>query len=65
MTHLIIYPGGKTNLPQPKVKPRGSLPQTILDLKIARFDLLDGFVLLNSEAPKPWSAQGRNLAAHA
>ena len=65
--HVIFYPGGRTNLPQPRSVSRGNGLQTILDLKIGRFDLAGGTFLVESpgEAPRisPWSAQGRELKA--
>ena len=68
--HLIVYPDGATNLPQPKTirKPGESVAQTILDLKIAHFDLRDGVILEESPGQPlramPASAQGENLSAH-
>ncbi|MDE3198856.1 MAG: hypothetical protein KGN84_21080, partial [Acidobacteriota bacterium] len=65
--HLIVYPDGRTNLPQPKQASRGNGMQTILDLKIGRFDLKQGTFTVDAPGspPKvsPWSAQGRELAA--
>lgn len=65
--HVIFYPGGRTNLPQPKSVSSGKGLQTILDLKIGKFDLAHGTFLAESpgEAPRlsPWSAQGRELKA--
>jgi uncharacterized protein YhdP len=68
--HLIVYADGTTNLPQPKTirKPGESIAETILDLKIAHFDLRDGAILEESrDQPArtiPVSAHGENLSAH-
>ena len=66
--HLIVSPGGATNLPAPKVT--GGKPglQSLLDLKIGRFDVLDGVFQVDADAHSPrripWSARGENLAVH-
>jgi translocation and assembly module TamB len=65
--HIIVYPGGRTNLPQPRRRSAKSPMGTILDLKIGKFDLRNGTFSVESpgESPKvmPWEAQGRNLIA--
>jgi translocation and assembly module TamB len=65
--HVIVYPGGRTNLPQPRRRSAKSPVGTILDLKIGKFDLRNGTFSVESpgEPPKvmPWQAQGRNLIA--
>jgi len=66
--HLIIAENGQTNIPHPKLRSPGkSVAQTILDLKIAHFDLQKGsFLLETAGAPpriQPWDARGENLAA--
>src|SRR5579875_417940 len=49
--HIIIYPDGTTNAPQPKIKPQGSKTavQQLFDLAIARADLREGMLLLNQQ----------------
>ncbi len=43
--NLIVEPDGSTNLPHPKVTPTGKTgPETILALKIGKFDLANGLV---------------------
>ena len=67
--HLIFYPGGGTNVPEPKMKRMTSESpiKNILDLKIGQFDLRDGFVL--AEAPRgkrhrgAFQTKAENLAA--
>jgi translocation and assembly module TamB len=65
--HLIVHTDGNTNLPQPKIT-RKPVAETILDLKIAQFDLRDGAILEESEGRPaqmvPLSAHGENLTAH-
>lgn len=66
--HLIIQPDGSTNIPQPKTPlSRKTGPETILDLKIGKFDLADGLVVADrtgSRSIRPWTARGENLTAH-
>ena len=48
--HIIIYPDGTTNAPQPKIKPSSKATvQQLFDLAIARADLRDGVLLLNQQ----------------
>src|SRR5215470_6517833 len=49
--HLIIYPDGSTNQPQPKTKSGGkSVKDTIFDLKVGRTEIRNGIALLNQRA---------------
>lgn len=63
--HLIVQPDGGTNLPRPKMPTK---VQTLLDLKVGRFDLSNGMFYVESAGQaarrSPWSARGENLAAH-
>ncbi|MCU1274112.1 MAG: hypothetical protein JWO48_1543, partial [Bryobacterales bacterium] len=63
-THLIIYPDGSTNVPQPKVSrtSKKTPVETILDLAIGRFSVQHGTVDVNSQR-NPWAASGENLRA--
>ncbi len=47
--HVIVYPDGKTNAPEPKIKVVSNKTpvQELFDLAIARADLRDGMLLLN------------------
>lgn len=48
--HVMIYPDGATNAPQPKIKPSSKAAvQQLFDLAIARADLRDGVLLLNQQ----------------
>ena len=59
--HLILLADGKTNIPEPKIRTRNkSAAQTILDLKIGKFDLHDGEFLL-ANVVTPWEARGEKL----
>lgn len=66
--HLIIQPDGSMNIPQPKTPLTSKTgPETILDLKIGKFDLTDGLVVAErsgNKSARPWNARGENLAAH-
>jgi len=62
--HLIIYPDGTTNVPQPKTpRTSGKSPvETIFDLAIGRFSVRDGMFQANSQRT-PWNAAGEKLHA--
>lgn len=52
--HLIVYPDGTTNQPQPQVaSKRKPLPRMLLDLAIGKIRVEHGLVLLNDHAI-PW-----------
>lgn len=58
LIHIIVYPDGTTNAPEPKVK-RGNVKpvQQLFDLAIGRMDLRNGMLLLNDrELPLDFSA---------
>ena len=59
--HLILLANGKTNIPEPKLRTKGKgAAQTILDLKIGRFDARMGeFLVANTVTP--WEAKGEHL----
>ncbi len=65
--HLIIDAQGGTNLPKPKVPGTARTADTILNLKIARFEVVNGEAFVESPgAPPrtyPWTGNGKNLAA--
>jgi translocation and assembly module TamB len=66
--HVIIRADGSTNLPQPATPPRGkTIPETILDLRIKRFNIADGLFIVQREgaaqASVPWSGSGEKLFA--
>ncbi len=56
--HLIVYPDGSTNAPEPKVKQNMTKPvQRLFDLAVGRADLRNGMLLLNDrEIPLDFSA---------
>lgn len=61
--HLIIYPDGTTNVPQPKAPVSNKNPvSVILDFAIGRFRVQHGVFQVNSRR-LPWSAMGENLRA--
>jgi len=49
VVHVIVYPDGKTNAPEPKIKRTSNKTpvQELFDLAIARADLQEGMLLLN------------------
>lgn len=62
--NLIVYPDGRTNVPEPKVKKPSdtSALQTIVDLKIGHFDLTNGLIAFNAQKAN-FNAKGENLRA--
>ena len=67
--HVIVAADGSTNLPHPKIPNGRTGPETILALKIGRFDLANGLVAVERAGGKkdttPWNARGENLTAQA
>ena len=61
--YLILYPDGRTNVPEPKVHGKRSTVDAILDLAVGRFSLQNGVFEVESGQPTPFSARGRNLSA--
>ena len=59
--YLILYPDGRTNVPEPKVHSKRSTVDAILDLAVGRFSLQNGVVEVESHQPTPFSARGGNL----
>ena len=62
--HLIVYPDGSTNAPEPKLKQNTTTPvQRIFDLAVGRADLREGRLLLNDrEIPLDFSADDINAS---
>ncbi|HTW49414.1 MAG TPA: translocation/assembly module TamB [Acidobacteriaceae bacterium] len=61
--HLIIYPDGSTNQPQPpRPSPKGSTRNEIFNLAIARTVVSDGVAIVNQRA-MPFSLAANDLAA--
>ncbi|HJT89766.1 MAG TPA: hypothetical protein VJ732_17975, partial [Bryobacteraceae bacterium] len=63
--HLIVYPGGETNIPRPRIPRKGeSTPvETLLNLAVGRFSLQNGLFEVEGRASIPFDARGRNLDA--
>lgn len=67
---LIVYPNGSTNIPHPKIqkvatKPKsssGSSLQTILNLKVGKFDIENGLIQV-ADRKSSFDARGENLRA--
>ena len=63
--NLIVYPDGKTNVPEPRVKKQSTNSnalQTVVDLKIGEFLLQNG-LLEYAQQKSSFSGRGENLAA--
>lgn len=60
--HLIVYPNGTTNQPQPKVKQTSKKPviDEIFDLQVNRSVVKDGFAIVNQRA-MPFNAAANNV----
>jgi translocation and assembly module TamB len=63
--NLMVFPDGKTNIPAPKIKKTSDKTglETIVDLAIGRFDLVNASAAFAS-APAAINASGRDLRAH-
>jgi translocation and assembly module TamB len=61
--YLMVYPDGRTNLPEPKVATNGSRHtlETVLDLAIGRFRLQNGVFEVESHGRTPFDVSGRGL----
>ena len=61
--NLIVFPDGKTNIPQPKIQKQPSQTsglQTIVDLKIGQFEVKNGLLEYAQQATH-FNARGENL----
>ena len=63
--NVIVFPDGRTNIPEPKVKHKSDKTglETIVNLAIGKFDLLNSSVQL-AEQKTVFNATGSNLRAH-
>ncbi|HWQ56730.1 MAG TPA: translocation/assembly module TamB domain-containing protein [Bryobacteraceae bacterium] len=62
--HLIVYPGGRTNVPAPRVRRNGRpAMETILKLAVGRFQVDRGIFEIENQGRTPFSAHGENLTA--
>jgi translocation and assembly module TamB len=61
--YLILYPDGRSNVPEPKVHGKRSTVDALLDLAVGRFSLQNGEFEVESREPTSFSARGRNLNA--
>lgn len=62
--NVIVFPDGRTNVPEPKVKRESdkSVLQTVVDLAVRRFELRNGLVSFASRKT-PLNLRGENLRA--
>ena len=64
--NVMVFADGKTNIPAPKIKKKPSDKsglETIVDLAIGRFDLVNASAAFASQ-PAAFNASGQNLRAH-
>ena len=63
--NLIVDPGGRTNIPEPKVKRHSEQTafETLIDFAVGRFSLLNGVFQVEGRTPTPFDLRGRNLGA--
>lgn len=63
--YLIVGPDGQTNIPRPKIPPRGSgnAIESILKLAIGRVDIVRGEFSIETHGKTPFELHGHNLAA--
>lgn len=66
--HVIVESDGSTNLPSPKIPQGRNGPETILALRIGKFDMANGSMAIDrvgsGKEATPWNARGENLTAH-
>lgn len=61
--YVIVYPDGRTNVPQPRVKGNTNTVATILKLAIGRFQVKGGVAEVESRGKTAFDAKGQNLNA--
>jgi translocation and assembly module TamB len=63
--YLMLLPGGRTNIPEPKVKSTGKKDaiETVLALAIGRFDLTRGEIRIENRGTTPFELHGSNLTS--
>ncbi|MGP8243992.1 MAG: translocation/assembly module TamB domain-containing protein [Bryobacteraceae bacterium] len=63
--YLMLLPGGRTNIPEPRVKSSGKKDaiETVLALAIGRFDLTRGEIRIENRGATPFELHGSNLTS--
>lgn len=63
--YLIIYPDGRTNIPEPKVKHRSerTAMDTLVNLAVGQFNIQNGIFEMEARSSFPFNLRGRNLGA--
>jgi translocation and assembly module TamB len=61
--YLIVYPDGRTNVPEPRVKGKKNTAETILNLAIGQFAVKSGVFEVESHGKTPFEAAGKDLSA--
>jgi len=63
--YLIVYPDGRTNIPEPKIKSPNARTaiETLLNLAVGQFQIENGIFEMEARGKTPFDANGRNLKA--
>ena len=61
--YLILYPDGRTNVPEPRLKGKTNAAETILQLAIGQFAVKGGVFEVESRGRTEFDASGRELSA--
>lgn len=61
--NVMVLPNGRTNIPAPKKPAQKNGLQTVVDLAIGKFDLVNGTAMF-ADRPARINATGRNVRAH-
>ena len=60
--NLILFPNGTTNIPQPKTPSTGNSLETVVDLKVNKFEVENGLIRV-AQQTTAFSGRGENLRA--
>ena len=61
--YVIVYPDGRTNVPEPRVKGKSNTAEDILKLAIGQFEVKSGVFEVESRGKTPFDAKGQNLSS--
>lgn len=61
--YVIVYPDGRTNVPEPKMKGKTNAAETILNLAIGQFQISNGMFEVESRGATPFDARGHDVTA--
>ena len=60
--NVILFPNGTTNIPQPKIPPTVNSLETVVDLKVNKFEVENGLIRV-AQQTTAFSGRGENLQA--